>query len=88
MEGTSLPLLELAAAKHAVPVLAMLELAVPVLELAVVAVTMLELAVATIPVAVTTVTIASKGPMSTVSAMAMRKLVCSISGSGRGSTSC
>jgi hypothetical protein len=86
MESTSLPLLELAA-KHAVPMLAMLELAVTVLELAVVAVTMLELAVPTIAMSVTTMTIASKGPMSTVPAMAMRKLVCSVSSCGSGGTS-
>jgi len=87
MESASLPLLELAA-EHAVPVLAMLELAVTVLELAVAAVTMLELAVAAVAVAVATMTIASsKDTMSTVSAMAMRKLVCSISSCGGGSTS-
>ena len=52
---------------------------------------MLELAVVTTTTAITTTTttttMASKGPMSTVSAMAMRKLVCSVSGSGGGGTS-
>lgn len=56
--------------------LAMLEFAVPMLELAVVAVAVLELAVAA--KAVTSMAIASKDPMPTVSAMPMRKLVCSI----------
>lgn len=66
----------------------MLELAVAVLELAVVAVTMLELAVATIAaMAVTAMAIASKDPMSTVSTMSMRKLVCSVSGCCCGRTS-
>ena len=80
MESASLPLLELAAG-HAVPMLAMLELAV-------VAVTMLELAVPTVAMAVTTMTIASKDPMSTVPTMAMGKLVCSVSSCGGGGTSC
>ena len=66
--------------------LAMLEFAMAVLELAVVAVTMLELAVTA--VAVPTVAIASKDPMSTVSAMPLRELVCSISScSGGGASS-
>ena len=87
MESASLPLLELAA-EHAVPMFAMLELAMTMLELAVVAVTMLELAVPTVAMAVTTMTIASKDPMSTVPTMAMGKLVCSVSSCGGGSTSC
>jgi len=63
--------------------LAMLEFSVAVLELAV---TMLELAVTA--VAVPTVAIASKDPMSTVSAMPLRELVCSISScSGGGASS-
>jgi len=63
--------------------LAMLEFSVAVLELAV---TMLELAVTA--VAVPTMAIASKDPMSTVSAMPLRELVCSISScSGGGASS-
>lgn len=91
MASASLPLLELAA-KHAVPMLAMLELAVAVLELAVVAVSVLELAMATIAMAVTTVAVAamakaSISPMSTVPAVAMGKLVRSISSCRGGGTS-
>jgi len=74
--------------------LAMLEFAMAVLELAVVAVTMLELAVTAVALAVTavalavTVAIASNDPMSTLSAMPMRELVCSIrSCSGGGASS-
>ena len=67
--------------------LAMLEFAMAVLELAVVAVTMLELAVTAVAMAVT-VAIASNDPMSTLSAMPMRELVCSIrSCSGGGASS-